>query len=282
MTLDEDTSVSIGLSGSDPEGDVLTFHVNSAPPHGSLRGTAPNLVYTPHRDYFGTDTFTYTVRDGELTSQPATVTITVNPVNDPPHFVVHDIEANEGCGESTTTIHFVSAGAYNERNQTVTVTATSNGSAVVLNPTISGAGETRTLTFHCAPSGSGTVLMTVVADDGEAVNHTFSDFFQLQVKPRPVVFSDAVITFVNTPVDIVLRGTNAGRHRMIFVTEPASHGTLRSRSIGVLRSTFVYTPDPDYVGPDSFTFHARVAGGGGQTSLPATVTIDVRERRETR
>ena len=63
---------------------MLTFTVLSSPAHGTLSGTAPNLTYTPAANYFGNDSFTFKVNDGQLDSAPANVTITVTPVNDAP------------------------------------------------------------------------------------------------------------------------------------------------------------------------------------------------------
>ena len=65
------------LAGADPDGDAITYHVVAAPAHGTLTGTAPNADYTPSGTFVGTDTFTFTVGDGRLTSAPATATITV-------------------------------------------------------------------------------------------------------------------------------------------------------------------------------------------------------------
>ncbi|MEM7734770.1 MAG: Ig-like domain-containing protein, partial [Deinococcota bacterium] len=80
VQTDEDTPVNITLTGFDLDGDALTFTVASQPANGTLTGTAPNLTYTPNTGFTGTDSFTYTVNDGEDTSNVATVTITVNPV----------------------------------------------------------------------------------------------------------------------------------------------------------------------------------------------------------
>jgi len=51
---------------------------------GTLTGTAPNLTYKPAADYNGNDSFTFTVTDGDLTSAPATITLTVAPINNGP------------------------------------------------------------------------------------------------------------------------------------------------------------------------------------------------------
>jgi hypothetical protein len=45
--LDEDTTASMTLTGSDQDGDPLTYRIVSAPAHGTLSGDAPALKYTP-------------------------------------------------------------------------------------------------------------------------------------------------------------------------------------------------------------------------------------------
>ena len=83
-TTDEDTAVSITLTGSDPDEDPLTFSVSAQPAHGTLSGSAPNVTYTPAANYNGGDSFTYVANDGRVNSTPALVSITINPVNDAP------------------------------------------------------------------------------------------------------------------------------------------------------------------------------------------------------
>ncbi len=88
--VDEDTVLSEAAPGvlandTDPDGDPLTADLVDGPAHGSL-SLAPDgsFTYTPEPDFHGTDAFTYRAGDGTASSDPATVTITVRPVNDPP------------------------------------------------------------------------------------------------------------------------------------------------------------------------------------------------------
>jgi choice-of-anchor A domain-containing protein len=84
----EDTAVSLTLCGTDPESGTLAFAVTAPPAHGTLAGAPPDLVYTPDANFNGADAFAFTVSDGGSDSPPATVSITVTPVNDAPRLSV--------------------------------------------------------------------------------------------------------------------------------------------------------------------------------------------------
>lgn len=77
VTVSENSAQAITLTGRDPERDPLTYSLVSQPGHGLLSGTPPSLLYTPAPGFTGPDSFTFTVNDGELDSDPALVTITV-------------------------------------------------------------------------------------------------------------------------------------------------------------------------------------------------------------
>ena len=66
----------ITLTGTSPR-NAVTFANVTAPAHGTLTGTAPNLTYTPAGGYTGPDSFTFQVTDGLTTSAPGTVSIVV-------------------------------------------------------------------------------------------------------------------------------------------------------------------------------------------------------------
>lgn len=80
VTTWQSMPVTITLSGSDIDGDILSYSVVVLPDHGTLSGTAPNLSYTPAPGYVGLDSFSFVANDGELDSIAAVVSITINPV----------------------------------------------------------------------------------------------------------------------------------------------------------------------------------------------------------
>lgn len=84
LSLEEDQSIGITLTGSDPDQDELSFMVISDPNYGTVSGTPPDLFYTPNPDYYGPDTFEFGVEDENGDSDIAVVSISVIPVNDPP------------------------------------------------------------------------------------------------------------------------------------------------------------------------------------------------------
>jgi hypothetical protein len=78
LTMIENQSLNITLSGTDVDGDTLVaYALESSPGNGTLSGAAPNIIYTPDPNYYGTETFTFTVNDGEFDSDAATVAVHV-------------------------------------------------------------------------------------------------------------------------------------------------------------------------------------------------------------
>ena len=88
-SVNEDAVLTVSAPGvlgndTDPEGGLSAVKV-SDPQHGTLTFNANgSFTYTPAADYNGLDSFTYKANDGAADSNVATVTITVNPMNDAP------------------------------------------------------------------------------------------------------------------------------------------------------------------------------------------------------
>ncbi len=87
---DEDVPLTVTAAGvltndSDPDGDAIHASLATGPASGTVSLNADgSFTYTPNLGFNGTDSFTYIANDGALDSAPATVAITVNPVNDAP------------------------------------------------------------------------------------------------------------------------------------------------------------------------------------------------------
>ncbi|GGA24995.1 hypothetical protein GCM10011498_27540 [Amylibacter cionae] len=82
---DEDGLISGTLVASDIDGDILTFALETDGAKGAVALRADGTyAYKPGADFNGTDSFTFTVTDGNGGSDTQTVNLTVNAVNDAP------------------------------------------------------------------------------------------------------------------------------------------------------------------------------------------------------
>lgn len=173
--VDEGESVNLNVldNDTDPAGsnDPLTVTNNTDGQNGTVN-CAPDgsCTYTPDPDFFGTDSFTYTVSDGDGGTSVGTVNVTINPVNDAPSF---DIPAdppavNEDASAQTVNslATGISAGPANESGQTVSfgVTNNTNTSLFSAQPSIDPANGN--LTYTPAADANGTAQVTVVLKDG--------------------------------------------------------------------------------------------------------------------
>jgi hypothetical protein len=127
VTTNEDTAQSVTLMGSDADGDSLTFTVTNNPSHGTLSGTAPNLTYMPAANYSGPDSFDFKVNDGQVDSSTATVSITVNPVNDPPANIMLSNSGVADNSPASTTVGTFSTTDVDSSNFTYTLVSGDGG-----------------------------------------------------------------------------------------------------------------------------------------------------------
>ena len=103
--LQDSSNNTVTLSASDADSDTLTYTVVTAPSHGTLSGTAPNLTYTPTAGYSGADSFSFKVNDGTVDSAAATVSISVNtPANTIPVAAVSTLTVNQDSSNNTVTL----------------------------------------------------------------------------------------------------------------------------------------------------------------------------------
>src|SRR5262249_50835000 len=97
VTTNEDTPVSGTVTATDIDSPTLTFAVVAQPTRGTLSFNTSTgaFTYTPNANLNGPDSFTFKANDGPLDSNVATVSITVNAVNDPPVASNASVTTNE-------------------------------------------------------------------------------------------------------------------------------------------------------------------------------------------
>ncbi len=236
VLVDEDGSVGVTLTATDPDNDPLTYTVIIQPTQGTLTGRAPDLTYTPAPNYHGPDSFTFQVTDsGGLASNVATVTIAVNPVNDPPAVDAQAVSTAENHAVQIPLGAVVDADG---EAVTYTIGTPTHGQAGILgdltgNGRISGLDATR-VSQHVAGLRTLTAFELLLADvDGDG-QVTEADVVEIQ-------------EFVSGSRSRFSGGSSAGL-------------------------VAIYLPDPDFAGGDAFTVTAT---DGIVTAGPALVSITV-------
>src|SRR5690606_39023513 len=128
------------------------------PAHGTLSGSGATRTYTPDLDFHGSDSFTYTASDGGGVSAPATVSITVTPVNDPPS------AQSQNVGTTVDTPVDITLAGSDPEGDPLTFSVTASPAS----GTLSGAAPDLTYTPDAAYVGPDS--FTFVASDGEATS----------------------------------------------------------------------------------------------------------------
>ncbi|RVU84135.1 hypothetical protein EOL70_11640 [Leucothrix sargassi] len=114
--VDEDSSIEITLNASDADGDALTFTTTTAS-NGSVSLLGNIATYTPNANFNGSDSFSFTVSDGEL-SASADVSIDVAAVDDLP--TAEDIEAGVVTAGEVTNVLLLGADIDSDISYTTT------------------------------------------------------------------------------------------------------------------------------------------------------------------
>jgi uncharacterized repeat protein (TIGR03803 family) len=173
-STNEDTATAGILIATDPNGDPVTFSIvsNGAIGRAVITDTSTGaFTYTPNADASGTDVFTFKANDGTLDSNVATVTVTVEPVNDAPVAAIQALSTNQGTPVAGTlqasdvdSASLVFSIVGNGAKGTATVTNASTGSFTYT--PLAGATGTDTFTFKAndgsLDSNVATVAVTIV------------------------------------------------------------------------------------------------------------------------
>ncbi len=297
LSTAEDTPLNITLSGTDPEGSSLSYIVVTGTSHGTLLGTAPNLVYTPAANFNGTDTFTFKVNDGSLDSPVVTLTITVTPANDAP-LAVDDII--NGTRNAQTSFNVL---ANDSDIDSTSLTITQIEEATSPSPTItviSGFPTSITLEhgtllitaanqFYFSPNtgfvGTQTFKYTVsdgsLTDEGlVTINIASGNTVPVVANESYVMLEDGTLTTTDATGTVTLANTNDNG---VLANDTDADGDLLTAVllVGPANGTvtlladgrFTYVPNANFNGIDAFSYRVLDNRGGAATGV-ASITIN--------
>ena len=274
-STNEDTPLNVtapGVLGNDidPDVDPLTAVLGVGPTKGSLTLAADgSFTYIPNADFNGFDSFTYVANDGNVNSNIATVTITVDAVNDAP-VAVGDAYNTDEDTSLTVAAAGVLAGDIDIDGDGLTAILVSDVSNGMLTLNADGS-------FSYTPDANytGNDSFTYLANDGTANSNIATVTVTVNpVNDAPVATDDAYDTDEDTPLTVEAPGVLGndidpeGDPLTAALSEGPVNGSLSLAADG----SFTYTPDVNFNGSDSFTYHA---GDGTANSNIATVTITV-------
>ncbi|WP_206483423.1 Ig-like domain-containing protein [Thalassotalea sp. G2M2-11] len=258
----EETPIAITLSGTDSDGTIASYTQVTSPSGGLLTGTLPNLTYTPNVNFFGNDSFTFTVTDDDGgVSSAATVTITVNNVNDAPTAVNDTATVAEDSTNNTIAVLVNDSDPDNDVLSVISASASSGQVSINTNGTLS---------FTPAANFSGTVTITYTISDGNGGTSTATVTVTVtDVNDIPVATPQSLSVDEDNPLTITLSGTDDDGTVVSYTqaTNPTN---------GVLTGdipNLTYTPASNFFGEDSFTF--TVTDDQGAISLEGTISITV-------
>ena len=298
LVTDEDmalNNINVVANDTDPEGngtiDASTVAIVTMPTNGIATVNGDGTInYVPNPDTNGVDSFTYTVNDnsGDVatqTSNAATVSITVNAINDSP-VAIDDLGLVTNEDTALNNINVLANDTDPEGNGTINATTVtlvmmpSNGIATV-NPD-----GTINYVPNLNTNGPDSFTYTVNDNSGDAATETSNaatvSITVNAINDSPIAVNDPGL---NTDEDVALNNINV----LANDTDPEGNGTIDASTVAIVTmptngiatvngdGTINYVPTPDTNGADSFTYTVNDNSGDAvtQTSNAATVSIMV-------
>ena len=298
VSTDEDTSIIIFLTGTDEDGDSLTFTVGNAS-NGTVTQYGDTVLYTPNLNYNGSDSFVYTVSDG-TSSSSSTITITVESMNDIP--VTNDLVVT--VSEDTSNYEIILS-ATDAENNTLTYSIVDPPSFG--NIDITNLGDSRVRAYESRNAGqhqhnshySGSPKTTIEGQANAVVSHLVNghpsaiwrDIYSITADdPWVSTYSrgtdgelrPSLLSTVGPGLGSGFKGGHLFVPEVMFETFKAAFNetaqailedTANYVMFGDPGGKVIYTPNENFFGTDSFTYVATDSNGG--VSSKATVYITV-------
>ncbi|MFH0271101.1 tandem-95 repeat protein [Vibrio jasicida] len=264
IQTDEDIPVTIDVLANDTDQDSENLSIESATvpdEQGTVEIVDGELIFTPAEDFNGDATVTYVVTDGEMTDE-ASVTISVNPVNDAP-VAVDDIATTD---EDTPVTIDVLSNDTDLDNDTLTIVSASVPIEQGIVEIVDGK-----LVFTPAESFNGEATITYVVSDGELTDEATVSVTVNPVNDAPIANDDSATTDEDTPVtiDVLPNDTDVDGDTLTIVNAsvPAEQGTVE-----IVDGKLVFTPAENFNGEATISY--TVSDGALEDEAEVSVTVN--------
>jgi len=262
-TTDEDTAVVLDVLGNDTDvdGDTLSVSSVSDPADGSTVANGDGTItYTPDPDWNGIDTFSYEVDDGNAGTATASVTVTVDPVNDAPAALPDASFAIVVAEDDSITF-----------DPTIWFGDIDGDPISVVAVGAAGHGDTSgSVTYTPNPDYNGPDAFSVTVADGNG--GTVDATVAVTVTPLddPPIVTDEMLVVGNasaTTIDVLANDYDPDGDPLSLSILDVTHGTAL-----VLDNKIVFTPPEAFVGEAVVTY--QVAANGLSTVGTATLLVE--------
>lgn len=262
-SVDEDNVLSFDprANDSDPEGDPLSINAATSGAHGSVTFTVTSVSYTPTADFNGSDSFSYTISDGNGGTDTALINVTVLPTNDLP-VAVNDATATSVDVPVTIDPRINDTDIDGDVLSIVAKTDGTNGTVTY---------SATEITYSPNSGWSGSDSFTYTVSDGNAGTNSAQVSVTVDASNTdPVAVDDSQSTNENVAITFDPRTNDTdsdGDPLSIIAKTDGTNGAVTFTS-----TSTTYTPNSGWTGTDSFTYTISDGNGGTDT---ATVTVTV-------
>ncbi|HGY9594266.1 TPA: Ig-like domain-containing protein, partial [Vibrio campbellii] len=264
VQTDEDSAIIIDVLANDEDADSENLFIESATvpeEQGTVEIEDGKLIFTPAEDFNGDADITYVVSDGELEDE-ASVTVTVNPLNDAP--VANDDSA--AIDEDTPVTIDVLPNDTDVDGDTLTIVNASvpadQGTVEIVD------GK---LIFTPAENFNGEATISYTVSDGELEDSAQVSVTVNPINDAPVANDDNVVTDEDTPVtiNVLPNDTDIDGDTLTIVNAsvPADQGTVE-----VVDGKLVFTPAENFNGEATISY--TVSDGELEDSAEVSVTVN--------
>lgn len=263
LNLNEDTPISGTATGTDPNGDNLTFTLTNQPQHGNIVfNSNGSFTYTPSLNYVGGDSFTFKTNDGSLDSNVATISLIVNAINDAPVASSSSFNTNEETSYSGT----LSAFDVDSINLTYSLMTQPSHGTINLNT------GTGAYTYTPNSNYSGNDSFTFKVNDGQLnSNNATVSIVVNPLNDAPVAMASNFTTNEDTVYNGLLSGLDPDGDAITYsIVALPTKGSVAISNVNL--GTFIYTPNLNVSGSDFFTFKVN---DGSLNSNVVTVSITI-------